>query len=175
PYKIASALRGVVAQRLMRRLCRVCRRTTTQPVPDRAARFIPAGTTLYEAVGCGECAQTGYRGRFSIVEGLPKTGEIERLVGQGATADQIAAAARQGGMRSLWESGVRHVLAGESTLDELLRVTDVPVERAPPTSEPPVRGSRPGGRAAAAPAPSAAAPPAPASGFPTLDFMDLEL
>jgi type II secretory ATPase GspE/PulE/Tfp pilus assembly ATPase PilB-like protein/CheY-like chemotaxis protein len=178
-YKIASALRGVVAQRLMRRLCRACRRTATQPVPDRATRYIPAGTALYQAVGCRECAETGYHGRFSIVEVLTVNSDIERRIGQGATADQIADAARRGGMRSLWESGLRHVLAGESTLDELLRVTDVPMEARATPAEPPVREGRGTERVTvppAAPAPPAAAPPvAPAPAFPALDFMDMEL
>ena len=70
PYKIASALRGVVAQRLMRRLCPKCRLPSTEPVPERAARYVPAGTPLLMAVGCAECSQTGYRGRFSIMEVL---------------------------------------------------------------------------------------------------------
>jgi type II secretory ATPase GspE/PulE/Tfp pilus assembly ATPase PilB-like protein/ActR/RegA family two-component response regulator len=175
PYKIASALRGVVAQRLMRRLCTVCRRPATQPVPERAARFIPSGTALYEAVGCPDCSQTGYRGRFSIMEVLAVNGDIERRIGQGATAEQIAEAARRSGMRSLWESGLRHVIAGESTLDELLRVTDVPMEQVKaPAPEPPGRDGRSGGRAAAPPASSAPSAP-PAAGVPGLDFMDLEL
>jgi type II secretory ATPase GspE/PulE/Tfp pilus assembly ATPase PilB-like protein/CheY-like chemotaxis protein len=175
PYKIASALRGVVAQRLMRRLCLACRQSAAGSVPERAARFIPADTVLYQAVGCPECSQTGYRGRFSIMEVLTVDGEIERRIGQGATAEQIAEAARQCGMRSLWESGLRHVVAGESTLDELLRVTDVPLEtpRAPaPEPAPDARPGRVAPRAQAAPPPAPAAPPA---GFPALDFMDLEL
>ncbi len=180
PYKIASALRGVVAQRLMRRLCGACRRAATRPVPDRAARYIPAGTTLYEAVGCSECSQTGYRGRFSIMEVLTVNGDIERRIGQGATADQIADAARRAGMRSLWESGLRHVVAGESSLDELLRVTDVPREAKAPPAEPPAREARDTGGRTASPAtasapPAAPAAPAPAPSFPSLDFMDMEL
>jgi type II secretory ATPase GspE/PulE/Tfp pilus assembly ATPase PilB-like protein/ActR/RegA family two-component response regulator len=179
PYKIASALRGVVAQRLMRRLCGACRRSATRPVPDRAARYIPAGTTLYEAVGCSECSQTGYRGRFSIMEVLTVNGDIERRIGQGATADQIADAARRAGMRSLWESGLRHVVAGESSLDELLRVTDVPMESKAPPAEPPAHEARGPGRTAS-PATDSAPPatpaaPAPAPSFPSLDFMDMEL
>jgi type II secretory ATPase GspE/PulE/Tfp pilus assembly ATPase PilB-like protein/CheY-like chemotaxis protein len=173
PYKIASALRGVVAQRLMRRLCRTCREPDREPVPERVARFIPPGTTLFRAVGCGDCAQTGYRGRFSIMEVLTVTSEIERRIGDGATADRIAEAARAAGMRSLWESGLRHVLAGESTLDELLRVTEVPLERArsaPAEAAPSHPAGRPprGASAPAAPPPS----PSPLS----FDFsMDLEL
>src|SRR5690242_3975813 len=177
-YKIASALRGVVAQRLMRRLCRACRRTATQPVPDRAARYIPAGTVLYEAVGCSECVQTGYRGRFSIMEVLIVNSDIEHRIGQGATADLIADAARRAGMRSLWESGLRHVLAGESTLDELLRVTDVPMEARSAPAEPRAPEGRGGGRAgspAPSPAPPAAPAAAPPSSFPSLDYMDMEL
>jgi CheY-like chemotaxis protein len=102
------------------------------------------------------------------MEVLTVTGEIERRIGQGATADQLADAARRDGMRSLWESGLRHVLAGESTLDELLRVTDVPMESKGSPPDSPARESRAGGRAAPAPAPAApAARP--------LDFMDMEL
>jgi type IV pilus assembly protein PilB len=160
PYKIASALRGVIAQRLMRRVCAVCRVESDEAVPERVARYIPAGTRLYKSVGCPECAMTGYRGRFSIVEVLSMNPQLERDIGQGGTADLIAQDARANGMKSLWESGLRHVLAGESTLEELLRVTDVPVEHAPlrgPRREPaPVRPSRPG-PAAEPPAPPAAA------------------
>ncbi len=171
PYKIASALRGVLAQRLMRRLCRACRRPAAGPVSERVARFIPAGTTLYEGVGCPECVQTGYRGRFSIMEVLTVNGEIERKIGQGATAEQIAEAARRGGMRSLWASGLHHVLAGESTMEELLRVTDVPMERASTPAEPPARREeRP---AAATPPPVGPATP---GAVPSLDFtMEMEL
>jgi type II secretory ATPase GspE/PulE/Tfp pilus assembly ATPase PilB-like protein/CheY-like chemotaxis protein len=127
-YKIASALRGVVAQRLMRRLCPHCRQDMADAVPERLRKHIPAGRVLARAVGCPECAMTGYRGRFCIVEVLTMSHELEQRIGAGATADRIAEAARSGGMRSLWESGLRHVLDGESTVDELLRVTDVPHE-----------------------------------------------
>jgi type II secretory ATPase GspE/PulE/Tfp pilus assembly ATPase PilB-like protein/CheY-like chemotaxis protein len=161
PYKIASALRGVVAQRLMRRLCPKCRKPSTEPLPERVARFVPAGTPLFQGVGCADCSQTGYRGRFSIMEVLTVNGEIERRIGGGATAEQIAEAARAVGMRSLWDSGLRHVLAGESTLDELLRVTDVPPDDRRP-AEPQQVEARPA--------------PARGRGGAALDFvMEMEL
>jgi len=156
PYKIASALRGVVAQRLMRRLCKACVEPREEPVPERLARFIPPGTKLLRAVGCAECAMTGYRGRFSIMEVLTMNSELERRIGQGLTADLIAEAARANGMGSLFASGLRHVLAGDSTLEELLRVADVPVE------EEPRRAPAPRARTAAPPAGAPAAPPASA-------------
>ncbi|MDQ3223159.1 MAG: Flp pilus assembly complex ATPase component TadA, partial [Gemmatimonadota bacterium] len=129
-YKIAPALRGVVAQRLMRRLCRSCRVPMTDEVSDRLKRFIPAGQVLCSAVGCTDCSMTGYRGRFSIVEVLTMNPELERQITEGAAADRIAEAARAGGMRSLFASGLRHVLSGESTIEELLRVTEPPPEEA---------------------------------------------
>jgi type II secretory ATPase GspE/PulE/Tfp pilus assembly ATPase PilB-like protein/CheY-like chemotaxis protein len=152
-YKLSSALRGVIAQRLMRRLCTACRAPAGDDVPAKLRRFVPAGVTLYKAVGCPDCAMTGYRGRFCIVEVLTMNAELERLVGAGATADRLAEAGRANGMRSLWESGLQHVLSGESSADELLRVTDVPGDR---------RGSGPAaGRAGAPAAPLQAPPPAP--------------
>jgi len=125
-FKIASALRGVVAQRLMRTLCSTCKEVWVEPIPRKLQRWIPEGSPLYRATGCPECAMTGYRGRFSIAEILRVTPAIERLVGAGATADKIADAARDEGMRTLWDSGLAHVLRGDSTIDELLRVVDVP-------------------------------------------------
>ena len=177
-YKIASALRGVVAQRLMRRLCRTCREPSAEQVPERAARFIPSGTTLYRAVGCVDCAQTGYRGRFSIVEVLTVNSEIERQIGEGVSAERIAEVARASGMGSLWDSGLRHVLAGDSSLDELLRVTDVPQEPASQApAAPPSRRDRRPSRGAPTPAAPTAAPSAlPSESAPlAFDLSDLEL
>lgn len=125
-YKIASAVKGIIAQRLLRRLCPVCKEPSDQPVPAYLGPYLPEGTQLFKAVGCKECAQTGYRGRFAITEILVMTPELEALIGEGATADRIAKEARADGMRSLFESALDHVLTGHSTVDELLRVTDVP-------------------------------------------------
>ncbi|UCD23283.1 MAG: type II/IV secretion system protein [Gemmatimonadota bacterium] len=127
-FKIASALRGIVAQRLMRTLCPTCKEVWVEPIPRKLQRWIPEGSPLYRAVGCPECAMTGYRGRFCIVEILNITTEIEKLVAAGATADRIADAAASAGMHTLWDSGLSHVLRGDSTIDELLRVVDVPQE-----------------------------------------------
>jgi len=170
-YKIAPALRGVVAQRLMRRLCPACRVISTEPIGGSLSRFVPPGATLYQAVGCTDCSMTGYRGRFSIVEVLTMTPELERRIGEGATAEKIAEAARAAGMRSLFASGLRHVLSGESTLEELLRVTDVPHEE--------VRPARPSGPRSRISTPHAAPPSqglataAPSSAEPVEFLMDL--
>ncbi|HUF30838.1 MAG TPA: ATPase, T2SS/T4P/T4SS family, partial [Gemmatimonadaceae bacterium] len=72
-YKIAAALKGVIAQRLVRRLCQSCRRPAADPVPGRLRSWIPDVTQLWEPVGCPECSQTGYRGRLAIAEILTVT------------------------------------------------------------------------------------------------------
>ncbi len=126
-YKLASALRGIIAQRLMRKLCTTCRAVNDQPPPDRIKRFIPEGTVIYRPLGCPDCSMTGYRGRFSVVEVLTMNIELERLIGGGATAEKIAESARSNGMLSLFESGLTHVLAGDTGVEELLRVVDVPM------------------------------------------------
>ena len=151
-YKIAAALRGVLAQRLMRRMCETCKAVWIEALPDRLKKWIPHGTPLYRAVGCPDCAMTGYYGRLAILEVMTITPEVERRIAAGEPADRIADAARRTGMRSLWESGLAHVLRGESSIDELLRVVDVPSEE---EREPePVRK----GGSAAAPAAAPAAP-----------------
>jgi CheY-like chemotaxis protein len=136
-YKIAASLRGVVAQRLMRKLCNTCKEVWMEAPPERLRRWIPNGTPLYRAAGCPDCAMTGYRGRFSILEILTMTPELERRIAAGEPADRIAEAARRGGMKSLWDSGLAHVTKGESTLEELTRVTDVPPEEGAGEAEPP--------------------------------------
>ncbi len=143
-YKIAAALRGVVAQRLMRKLCVTCKEVWMESPPDRIKRWIPVGTPLYRAAGCPDCTMTGYRGRFSIVEVLIVTPEVERRIASGATADKISEAARNSGMKTLWDSGLAHVLRGESTIDELMRVVDVPQEDETP-AEPATAPAGPGG------------------------------
>ena len=127
-YKIAAALKGVVAQRLMRRLCNSCRELAVGQVPERMQKYFPEQGTLYRAVGCPECSMTGYRGRLAIEEVLQVTEEVERRIASNESVDRINDAAREGGMRSLWESAVAHVRKGETTIEELLRVLEAPQE-----------------------------------------------
>src|SRR5437867_2040941 len=136
-YKIAAALRGVVAQRLMRKLCLTCKEVCMEAPPERLRRWIPAGTPLYRAAGCPDCAMTGYRGRFSILEILTMNPELERRIAAGEAADRVADAAKRGGMKSLWDSGLAHVTRGESTIEELTRVVDIPSDESGPSEDAP--------------------------------------
>ena len=125
-YKLAGALKGIVAQRLIRLLCKACKRKLTEPVPERLRRWIPEETQLYGEVGCSECAMTGYRGRRAITEVLITSPELERRVSANESGDRIAEAARDSGMKSLWESGMQHVVRGDTSVEELLRILELP-------------------------------------------------
>lgn len=134
-YKIGAALKGIVAQRLVRRLCPSCKQVADAPIPSRLQQWFPPGTAMFKAVGCAECGGTGYHGRLALMEVLVTTPEVERRISAGESAERIAEAGRLGGMRSLWAAGVDHIMGGLTDLDELLRVVEVPV----PRTESPVR------------------------------------
>jgi type IV pilus assembly protein PilB len=126
PYVIASALVGVVAQRLVRRLCVQCRRQYTPP-PDtlRALNISEADAgaiPFYKSVGCDQCNHTGYRGRIGIYEVMRITDKLRRVIAARAPEDQIRDAAIAGGMISLGEDGLAKVKGGVTTPEELLRV-----------------------------------------------------
>jgi type IV pilus assembly protein PilB len=130
PYVIGSALVGIVAQRLVRRLCVACRRQCTPEAEMVRALSIPETSAeqfvFYKAVGCEECAHTGYRGRIALYEVMPVTDKMRRLIAQKAEEDLIREAAVEAGMTSLGEDGLVKVKAGITTAEELLRVlTDV--------------------------------------------------
>jgi type II secretory ATPase GspE/PulE/Tfp pilus assembly ATPase PilB-like protein len=145
PFKIAAALKGAVAQRLLRRLCTACRAPMTGPIPDKLRRWFPTTEGLYRAVGCKECSTTGYRGRLAIMEIMVSDAEVERRIGAGESTERIADAARRAGMRTMWDSGVEHVFTGETDLEELLRVLEIPLESdgkgAPSRSAQPTSGA----------------------------------
>jgi type II secretory ATPase GspE/PulE/Tfp pilus assembly ATPase PilB-like protein len=124
PYIAASATIGIVAQRLLRRLCSSCRAPCT--LPPEVLRLLRVddvdGTNFHRAVGCEHCHQTGYRGRLGIYEVMPVTDKIRRLIAQRASEATIRDAALSAGMLSLAEDGLEKVKAGITTAEELLRV-----------------------------------------------------
>jgi type IV pilus assembly protein PilB len=126
PYVIASALVGVVAQRLVRRLCVQCRRQYTPAAETLRALNIAdadaAAVPFYKSVGCDQCNHTGYRGRIGIYEVMRVTDRLRRLVAARAPEDQIREAATVGGMITLGEDGLAKVKSGVTTPEELLRV-----------------------------------------------------
>ncbi len=123
PYLLASTLNGVLAQRLVRKLCLECRAPREPDAAERSAFAAPAPERIYHAAGCGACNFTGYRGRTGIYELLTADDALRRLVHDGAAESEIRDHAVRHGMIRLREDGLRWVREGVTSLDEVLRVT----------------------------------------------------
>jgi len=126
-FLVASTLEVVMAQRLVRRLCTECRETY-RPRPEELPDDFPHdefadGATLYRSAGCRTCRQLGYRGRVGLFELLVTTPQVRKLAHDRANAWAILQEARRQGMRTLRECGWKKVLSGQTTVDEVVRVT----------------------------------------------------
>ena len=127
PYQLAASISLVVAQRLVRQLCPHCR----QPQQLHPAQWLAAGLPeaqasarpqAWQAVGCTRCHQ-GYRGRTGIFQLMPIDSSLQDAMLQQAASHQLQALARQAGMDSLRQAGLRKVLQGETSLQEVLHAT----------------------------------------------------
>ena len=129
PYNFVSSLNCVMAQRLVRKLCMHCRQPVELSDKElREAAIDPArcaSATFYTAVGCDECSGTGYRGRSAIVELLEMNDELRDLIVSKAPAGRLKQAARDQGTIFLREAAVEKLCAGDTTLQEINRVTFV--------------------------------------------------
>ena len=125
PYLVASSLEAVLAQRLVRVLCKHCKQPDDSPTTQsfKGKLGIPAGTTIYRSVGCRECRNTGFHGRQAIFEWMDSDNEIRQLILKNASSDEIRVVARKAGMRMLAEDGWRLVRMGTTTVEEVLSVT----------------------------------------------------
>lgn len=127
-YLLTSTINGILAQRLVRRLCPHCREPYA-PLPELAARFERLGLgadgiRLYRPVGCDHCNGTGYRGRLVIAEVLLMTDPIRKLVLGHATATELQRVAMEEGMATMYQDGLRKALDGRTTVEEVLRVAE---------------------------------------------------
>ena len=127
-YLLTSTINGILAQRLVRLLCTHCRQPYVA-LPElveemRLQRFTAARDIhLYKAVGCEQCGGTGYRGRAAIMEFLVMSDPLRRMVLKHADATELQAEAQKEGMDTMYEDGLRKAVAGQTTLEEVLRVT----------------------------------------------------
>jgi type II secretory ATPase GspE/PulE/Tfp pilus assembly ATPase PilB-like protein len=128
PYLAASALRGIVAQRLVRNICPDCRQRH-EPLPDELAQLSylvgdRGDVTLYEGAGCRECRRTGYRGRTAIAELVMVNDAVRASILRRAPASEVRQALGPGAV-TMREAGLRKVLEGRTTAAEVLRVTQM--------------------------------------------------
>lgn len=126
-YLLAATLKGVLAQRLVRRLCPACK--SLDPAADalierfdlRRFLTVTRELLLYRPVGCAECRETGYRGRRAIAELLSPNAEISRLMFAGADETAIERAAVTTGLQPIFEAGLLAVIEGDTTIEEVVR------------------------------------------------------
>jgi len=124
PFLVSSALIGIVAQRLVRRVCPHCRRTSPAPVEAQLAYQKELGVEQTEFIyghGCNSCANTGYLGRTAVFEILPISEEVRRMLLAGASAAEIRAQTQKEGVVSMWRDGMLKVKAGTTTPCEVMR------------------------------------------------------
>ena len=126
PFLVGSCLNLVMAQRLVRRLCAKCKEEYTPTKEELAFIGLDPGRVkedLWRGKGCAECRNTGYRGRTAIFEMIPMSRNLRSLVYDNANEDEIREAALKNGMTALREAGIKRVLDGTTTIEEILRST----------------------------------------------------
>lgn len=126
PFLIATSMAGVVSQRLVRRLCKECSYEDTINTSEKTlfSKFYTNVHKIKRAKGCTACNYRGYAGRVGIFEVLPITKPMQRLITDNAPIDQLEAQARKDGMVTLMESGLRKVIDGVTTIEEVMKVAN---------------------------------------------------
>lgn len=124
-YLIADSVVGVIAQRLVRRLCPHCRKKRPATEEEKQVMHLPSQEKIeiYEPAGCNLCSHTGYFGRTGIFEIMEVNEEIRRLIAENASTEEMTAAARRSGMRTLRQNGVRAVLDGVTSFEEMMKAS----------------------------------------------------
>ncbi len=122
PYLLATSMIGVLGQRLIRRLCPACKQPAPLDGAEQAALAEFNINQVMHAVGCSECNHTGYRGRTGVYELFSLNDAARRLIHDGASEAELRAEATRNGWLSLYDDGLRWVAAGETTLEEVMRV-----------------------------------------------------
>jgi len=127
PFLIATTLKGIVAQRLVKRLCPKCKKEyePTDKEYETLDLFDKSDVHFYKAVGCNACNNTGYSGRIGVYEVLPISPTIRQLITQKANAEEIKFVAMREGMSTIWRSCSKLVANGTTTVEELIRIAYV--------------------------------------------------
>jgi type II secretory ATPase GspE/PulE/Tfp pilus assembly ATPase PilB-like protein len=126
PFLVSSTVEAVMAQRLVRRLCSLCRqpyKPVLDDLPPDFPRELLGNGPLYRPAGCRECRHLGYSGRMGIYELMVTTEDVRRLAHDNASTWEIKKAAVRSGMVTLRSDGWRKVIAGQTSVDEVMRVT----------------------------------------------------
>jgi general secretion pathway protein E/type IV pilus assembly protein PilB len=127
PFLVASSCRAIMAQRLVRKVCQRCKEPYTPTAYEmQVLKLDPRDlqkTTIYRGRGCPDCGRTGYRGRTGIYELFELNEEVRQLIYERVASNVLRARARETGMRTLREDGVRKIMAGVTTPEEVISIT----------------------------------------------------
>lgn len=125
PYLLSSSLVGIIAQRLIRRLCVHCKEEYIASDYEKEILGVTKNQTLnlYRKVGCNRCSSTGYKGRVGVYEIMEINKELRELINKDASVESITNSALKNGMKTLSKSAINVILKGNSTVEELLRIT----------------------------------------------------
>lgn len=122
-FLVGAAVKGIVSQRLVRKICPNCKVEHSITKAEEMLYRIPAGTRVYKGLGCNMCNNLGYKGRMAVHEIFVVDSYMQELIGkEGVTADRLREEAIKRGMRTLWENAYYNVLAGNTTVEEMLRI-----------------------------------------------------
>jgi type IV pilus assembly protein PilB len=122
-FMVGASVKGIVSQRLVRRICPNCKVEHSITKAEEMLYKIPEGTRVYKGLGCNVCNNLGYKGRMAVHEIFMVDSYMQELIGkEGITADKLKEEAIKRGMRTMWENAYYNVLAGNTTVEEMLRI-----------------------------------------------------
>ncbi|WP_058485230.1 GspE/PulE family protein [Defluviitalea phaphyphila] len=122
PYMVATAVKGIIAQRLVRKICEHCKTPVTLTEEEARALKVSKDTVVYKGEGCPLCSNTGYKGRMAIHEIMVLDSTLRALIAKGTNDEELKEVAINNGMNTLWDNARRNVLEGKTTVEEMIRV-----------------------------------------------------
>jgi type II secretory ATPase GspE/PulE/Tfp pilus assembly ATPase PilB-like protein len=125
PDIMAGNIIGIIGQRLLRTLCKFCKRPRPAEAVEQLIMGVQEPVTVWDACGCERCSGTGFKGRVSVLEILKMDAEMDELITQRASMRVMLKQAQSNGFRTMADDGIRRVLDGDTTLEELSRVVDL--------------------------------------------------
>lgn len=125
PDIMAGNIIGIIGQRLIRTLCKHCKKARPSETVEELILGIDHAVTLYDPAGCEKCGGAGYKGRLSVMEVLKMDADLDELIANRATTRELLKHALANGFKTMADDGIRRIMQGETTIEELSRVVDL--------------------------------------------------
>jgi general secretion pathway protein E/type IV pilus assembly protein PilB len=122
---MAGNIIGIIGQRLIRTLCKHCKKPRVSEPVEELILGVDQSITLYDPVGCEKCNSAGYKGRLSVMEVLKVDEDLDDMIANRATTRELLKQALASGFKTMADDGIRRIIDGETTIEELSRVVDL--------------------------------------------------